>query len=305
MLREPARDLGHNVRVMAAVMSDAYLRPRPRVTDGPLVTVLISAYNRSAVLRYALASAIRQTYPKLDILVVGDGCTDDSEQVVAAAGDPRVRWINLDRNTGSQAGPNQAGLRAARGELIAYLGQDDLWRRDHVALLVADLERTGADVTSTVTSYAWPRPVPVRRFVSPAPGGFVPPSSLMHRKAAADSAGGWLDFRETVLPPDEDFFRRLRASSARFSRVRALTVLKFGSAVRPGSYVDGRSSEQATGSRRIERRSFVASEVLAAAALAPLRGRYGRYAVTTVDPATREVPGGVMTEYRRLRGLEG
>lgn len=295
---------GHDLRVMAAILTDAYLRPKPRATDGPLVTVVISAYNRSEVLRYALASAVAQTYRRLEVLVVGDGCTDDSEEVVAAVDDPRVRWINLEENTGSQAGPNQEGLRSARGELIVYLGQDDLWRCDHVAILVADIERTGADVTSTVPSFVWPRPVPVRRFVSPAPGTYVPPSALMHRRAAAEAIGGWRDFRETVRPPDDDFVWRLRESGARFSRVRALSVLKFASAQRRDSYRDGRYSEQAAGSRRVDNRTFAAREVLTALALFPFRRRYGRYAGELVDPAAASTPGGTMTEFRRIRGLE-
>jgi glycosyltransferase involved in cell wall biosynthesis len=289
---------------MAAVLTEAYLRPKPRATDGPLVTVVISAYNRSEVLRYALASAVAQTYRRLEILVVGDACTDDSEEVVAAAGDPRVRWINLKRNTGSQAGPNQEGLRSARGELIAYLGQDDLWRRDHVAILVDDIERTGADVTSTVVSLVWPPPIPVRRFVSPALGSYVPPSALIHRRATAEAAGGWRDFRETVRPPDDDFVWRLHAAGARFSRVRALSVLKFPSAQRRDSYRDGRSSEQARGSRRVDNRTFAAREVLTALVLFPFRPWYGRHPAALVDPAAASTPGGVMTEFRRIRGLE-
>ena len=52
-------DAGHVLRVIAAVLSDAYVRPLPRAGDGPLVTVLIPAYNRSEVLRYALARTSR------------------------------------------------------------------------------------------------------------------------------------------------------------------------------------------------------------------------------------------------------
>jgi glycosyltransferase involved in cell wall biosynthesis len=301
-LRQRLVDAGHDARVMAAVLVDAYVRPRPRAEDGPLVTVIIAAYNRSEVLGYALASAIGQTYRRLEILVIGDACTDYSERVVAAAGDPRVRWMNLERNSGSQAGPNQAGLDAARGELIAYLGQDDVWRRDHVAALVADIERSGADVTSAAPSFVWPRPVPVRRLESPRAGDFVPTPSLMHRRAAGLAAGGWRDHRETVLAPDADFVERLRQSGARFSRVRALTLLKFASALRRNSYRDGRSDEQASASRRVDGRGFAAREVLAAIASVPLRPWYGRHAY--VPPELRGRPGGVVAEYRRIRGLQ-
>lgn len=301
-LRQRLVDAGHEVRVIGAVLVDAYVRPLPRAEDGPLVTVIIAAYNRSEVLRYALESAIRQSYRNLEILVIGDACTDDSAQVVTAVGDPRVRWTNLEHNAGSQAGPNQAGLEAARGELIAYLGQDDVWQSDHVALLVADIERTGADVTSAVPSFVWPKPVPVRKLESPRAGEFVPTPSLMHRRAAGLAAGGWRDHRETVLAPDADFIDRLHRSGARFSRVRALSLLKFASALRRNSYRDGRSDEQAAASRRIESRAFAAREALGALASMPLRRWYGRHA--SVPDELRARPGGVIAEYRRIRGLQ-
>jgi glycosyltransferase involved in cell wall biosynthesis len=288
-------------RLGAAILRDEYVRPLPRAGGGPLVTVLIATYNRSEVLRYALASAVRQSYSRLEILVIGDACTDDSEQVVAQAGDPRVRWINLERNSGSQAGPNQTGLEAARGELIAYLGHDDLWRRDHVALLVSDVQRRGADASSTVTSFVYPRPLPRRAFGSPPPGEFVPPSSLMHTAEAAARAGGWIDHREIVRAPDEDFIWRLRESGARFSRVRALTVVKFASSQRPGSYRDGRADEQAAFSRRLDRCSFVAREVAAWIALQPFKRLVS---LPAVDPSAAARPGGVVAEYRRIRGLD-
>jgi glycosyltransferase involved in cell wall biosynthesis len=265
------------------------------------VSVVIATYNRSEVLRYALASALRQTYGNLEVLVVGDACTDDSERVVAGAGDERVSWLNLERNSGSQAGPNQAGLEAARGELIAYLGHDDLWRRDHIALLVADIEESGADASSTVAAYVYPRPLPLRGYASPSPGEFVPPSSLMHTAAAAARAGGWVDHRTTVRAPDDEFIWRMRHSGASFSRVRALSVVKFASSQRPGSYRDGRSEEQAAFSRRIDRRGFVAREVATAVALAPLRPLVS---LPELDPAALTAPGGRVSEFRRIRGLE-
>jgi hypothetical protein len=123
----------------------------------------------------------------------------------------------------------------------------------------------------------------------------------MHTREAAEEIGGWRDYRETVRPPDDDFVWRLRESGSRFSRVRALSVIKFPSAVRAGSYRDRRSDEQASASRRIDRGSFVAREVLTGLALFPLRSRAPGPAV---DPAAKTVPGGVMTEYRRIRGLE-
>ena len=82
----------------------------------PRVTVIMATWNWCEVLPFSIGSALLQTFGDFELLVVGDGCTDQSERVVAAVGDPRVRWINLPRNTGHQSAPNE-GLRQARGQL--------------------------------------------------------------------------------------------------------------------------------------------------------------------------------------------
>ena len=73
--------------------------------------------------------------------MVGDACADDSEQVVAAFGDPRIRWHNLPENCGNQYGPNNAGIAMARGRHIAYLGHDDIWLPDHLQRHVDTMEK--------------------------------------------------------------------------------------------------------------------------------------------------------------------
>src|SRR3979409_1552741 len=95
-------------------------REEPKTMPSPRVTVIISTYNRSEVLRCAVASVMAQTMADVALLVCGDGCTDDSEQVVLGVKDPRVRWINLLVNTGHQSGPNNRGLQEAKGEFVAY-----------------------------------------------------------------------------------------------------------------------------------------------------------------------------------------
>jgi glycosyltransferase involved in cell wall biosynthesis len=277
------------------------VRPEPRASDGPLVTVVIATYNRSEVLRFALRSALDQTYRDLEVLVIGDACTDDSGEVVASFEDPRVRWINLERNSGSQAGPNQVGLELARGQLVAYLGHDDLWHPDHIALLVARRQASGAELVSGVCEHVWPGRLGARRFHRLPVGGFVPPSALMHTTEAGRRAGGWRDHRETVLPPDNDFISRLVESGARHSRVHALSVVKFASGLRPGSYVARESHEQARFARRIGKRSFVAREILTGLLLKPFARRSPGL---EFDEATLSRPGGMVAELRRIRGLD-
>src|SRR6476646_491568 len=118
--------------------------------NAPKVSVLIATYNYSSVLRFAVASVLRQSFADFELIVAGDCCTDDSEAVVRSFDDPRVRWLNLTENSGSKSLPLNAALEIARGEYIAYLGHDDLCHVDHLKTVVAAMERSAADFVYTV-----------------------------------------------------------------------------------------------------------------------------------------------------------
>ena len=90
--------------------------------NDPSVTIIVPTFNWSSVLPFSVGSALRQTFTDFELLVIGDGCTDDSAAVVGALGDERVRWINLATHVGHQSGPNNEGLRQARGGCVAYSG---------------------------------------------------------------------------------------------------------------------------------------------------------------------------------------
>jgi glycosyltransferase involved in cell wall biosynthesis len=91
----------------------------------PTVSVVVPCYNAAAFLEESLGSALAQTYPPLEVIVVDDGSTDDSATVAAALG-PRVRVIRQD-NRGESAARNRA-IDEARGEWVAFLDADDVWR---------------------------------------------------------------------------------------------------------------------------------------------------------------------------------
>jgi glycosyltransferase involved in cell wall biosynthesis len=86
-------------------------------------SIVIPTYNRGALLTRALDSALAQTDPDLEIVVVDDGSTDDTESVVRAYGDPRVRYLRQ-ANAGVCAARN-VGARAATGDRFVFLDSDD------------------------------------------------------------------------------------------------------------------------------------------------------------------------------------
>src|ERR1700682_1956642 len=175
----------------------------------PRATVIIATYNWSTVLPYAIESALDQTMSDFELLVIGDVCTDDSEQVVEAIRDPRIRWINLPENTGHQSGPNNRGLQEARGEFIAYLGHDDLWLNHHLTCTIGKLEETGADFAHSLLIRVAPgSEVGMPVFPKPQYGLGGLPSGTVHRRRVTEKIGGWNDYRNLIVGPETDLFDR-------------------------------------------------------------------------------------------------
>src|SRR4051812_35283613 len=218
----------------------------------PRVTIIIATYNWSNVLPYSIGSVLRQTFADFELLVVGDGCTDDSEKVVASIGDPRVRWINLPANTRHQSGPNNEGLRQARGMLIAYLGHDDLWLPHHLEAHVAAIDASAAAMTYSLVFWhdpddgqLWP--------ATPRPqaGWWSPPTGTVHRREVTEALGGWRHYRAIDDPPEIDLWRRARDAGFQFAFVPRLTAIKFPASMQRGVYRSRPSHEQAEWSARI------------------------------------------------------
>lgn len=104
------------------------------------VSIIIRSYNRGYIIGEAIQSALRQTYDDFEIIVVDDGSSDDTADVVERFRSDKIRYIRHDRNRGVSAAGN-TGIKAARGEFVAHLDSDDLWSTDLLARLVAILER--------------------------------------------------------------------------------------------------------------------------------------------------------------------
>ena len=107
----------------------------------PLVSIVIPTYNRAHLLERALGSVVAQTYPHFEAIVVDDGSTDGTRELVAQryGGDPRIRYT-YQINRGVSTARN-VGLAQTRGELIALLDSDDWWKPWKLELQVACLQR--------------------------------------------------------------------------------------------------------------------------------------------------------------------
>lgn len=123
------------------------------------VSVIIPTYNRAHVLAEAIDSALAQTVPAHEIIVVDDGSTDDSCAVLARYGD-RIRVLS--QPNGGVSAARNAGMRMATGDWIAFLDSDDLWTADRLETFHRDLAGANdpfdvhcANIVFEGTGYSW------------------------------------------------------------------------------------------------------------------------------------------------------
>ncbi len=91
-----------------------------------LVSVIIPTYNRGHLIRRAIESVLNQTYQDFEIIVVDDGSTDHTRQIVMSFADPRIQFLENDISRGASAARN-AALEICKGEYIAFIDDDDEW----------------------------------------------------------------------------------------------------------------------------------------------------------------------------------
>jgi len=197
-----------------------------------LVTVIIPTYNSSGSLKLSIETILMQEYSDFEVWVVGDGCRDDSESVVASFGDKRLKWINLPENTGSPNVPRNEGLKRARGRYVAYLGHDDLWFPWHLSNLIECIQQNSSDFVYSLGVFIGPEGtdevfgLPEK---SRNPLLTLSPSNWLHKKKLLDLVGGWPPSK--IWASDIMVLGRIWKSNARISFEKKLSVLKFTSTV--------------------------------------------------------------------------
>ena len=103
------------------------------------VSVVIPTHDRGRVVVEAIESALAQTHPPLEVIVVDDGSTDDTAERVGRLRDARVRYLR--RSHAGVSAARNAGIAVATGDLVAFLDSDDLWKPDKAEAEIAALAR--------------------------------------------------------------------------------------------------------------------------------------------------------------------
>lgn len=194
--------------------------------NDPVVSVIIPTYNSSATLKLALEAVLMQDFQDFEVLVVGDGCTDNSEEIVLSLCDNRLKWMNLPNNSGTPSAPRNEGLRRAKGSYIAYLGHDDLWFPWHLSGLVKSIERENADFSYSLGVILSPEGV-IGTISLPDHiwTGNISPSNWLHRKDLINLTGPWPE--DMKMSDDRFFLDRILKAQARCIFWKKLSVLKY------------------------------------------------------------------------------
>ncbi|MDH4227405.1 MAG: glycosyltransferase [Deltaproteobacteria bacterium] len=159
-----------------------------------MVSVVIPTFNRALLLKEAVVSVLAQTYVNLEVIIVDDGSTDNTGEVVTALGDSRIRYIK--KPNGGVSSARNRGIEEATGEFIAFLDSDDMWRPTKVEKQIGalcdnpafDVCCTGFDIIGNdgrVFDTLVPKLPADGRVLDALLGGrtgFVPVQSLLVRK---------------------------------------------------------------------------------------------------------------------------
>lgn len=98
-----------------------------------MFSIVVPLWNKRDTVRETVASVLAQTYDDFELIVVDDGSTDDSVDMLAGVDDPRLRILR--QSNGGPGLARNAGIAAAKADWIAFLDADDLWLPDHLAEL--------------------------------------------------------------------------------------------------------------------------------------------------------------------------
>jgi len=203
------------------------------VVDSPKVSVIVPTYNRADRLERALNSIVSQTYQDFELIVVDDGSTDKTSQLMKSF--PKAQYFYIKKNSGVSKARN-VGLAFAKGELICFLDSDDLWKEKKIQIQSLWLENN-KDSQICYTDEIWVRNGvrvnPMNRHRKYSGDIFrhclglciVSPSSVMIRAKLFDEIGNF----DESLPACEDYDLWLRiASKYAFHFIEEPLIIKYG-----------------------------------------------------------------------------
>ncbi|MFC1478321.1 glycosyltransferase family 2 protein [Candidatus Margulisiibacteriota bacterium] len=193
----------------------------------PKVSVIMAAHNHAHFLPRSIGSVKSQTYRDYELIVVDNGSTDDTKSVIEELSWDKLRYISQE-DTGSVAGPRNTGLKAAKGEYVAFLDSDDNWIPDKLEKVMKILEdNPQLDVLTHDMIRRTKDKVLNRIFVGPKKkgtvldrllfdGNFILGSATVVKREAMLEVGGFDGRPEFVHAEDYETWLRLAEAGKQF-----------------------------------------------------------------------------------------
>jgi glycosyltransferase involved in cell wall biosynthesis len=200
--------------------------------------VLLPTHASPATLPVAIRSVLQQQERDFELLVVGDGASQDTAAIVHSFDDPRVRWFDLPKAPGSGYANRNRALREARGGIVTYAQDDDIWLPDHLSHFGRILQRAPRvtwvhSITLWVANDGIVIPcfvnlkVPRHRHEFLHVRNSIPSTAVGHRRECFDRLGYWRETDERAA--DWDMWKRIIVAdgAGRIACLRLPTVLHF------------------------------------------------------------------------------
>lgn len=185
-----------------------------------LVSIIIPTYNSAPYIQEAVTSVLQQTYQSIEIIIVDDGSTDGTKQVLADyIKNGGITYIP--KENGGPASARNVGIRSARGEFISFLDADDIWGADklkrqiplfqdlNVGLVYSDMTFLGAktkNATHSEGTKGFFRGNVLRQLIM---NNFIPTSSVVVRRSVFEKIGLFDEDRRLIAVEDYDLWLKI------------------------------------------------------------------------------------------------
>lgn len=116
------------------------------------MSVIVPTYNRANLLGETIRSILNQSYKNLELIIVDDGSTDNTEEVITSFTDDRIIYIKT-QNWGGPARPRNIGIKKAKGEYLAFSDDDDIWMENKLEIQIEKIKETNCFLLSSNVIY--------------------------------------------------------------------------------------------------------------------------------------------------------
>lgn len=195
-----------------------------------LISIVMPAYNAALFIESTIDSIIAQTYRNWELIIVDDGSSDGTKEIVSRyiSADKRIRYVH--QNNGKQGKARNTGVAHAKGDFIAFQDADDLWKPDMLERQFRLLNQTDADLVFSRIQYidATSNPLFDYHGISKVTycgtegllelikGNSIPIITVVARKRSIISAGGFKSSEQLQFGEDYDLWLRMLLNGAKF-----------------------------------------------------------------------------------------